>query len=99
MWSVAPYKPFLSRQVSSPYNYSFSDNLPQSIFDLSATIVSSNPANTPGFGDLNYNIVAAGLVTTFDLRHLGLVEEPAALRAPVDPARDRKRLRDRVQAR
>lgn len=65
VWSVSPSKPLLSRQVNSPYNYTFSDNLPQSIFDLAAQIVSSNPANTPGFGDLNYNIVASGLVTTF----------------------------------
>ncbi len=86
VWSVAPNKPFLSRQVNSPYNYTFSDNLPQSVFDLSATIVSSNPANTPGFGDLNYNIVAAGLVTTFTYdiwgwsKNLLLYVRPSTLR-------------------
>ena len=88
-----------SRQVNSPYNYAFCDNLPQSIFDLSAQIVVGNPAHTPSFGDLNYNIVAAGLVTTVHLGHLGLVEEPAALRAADDPAGHGQRLRDRVQAR
>ncbi|WP_028643811.1 cholesterol oxidase substrate-binding domain-containing protein [Nocardioides sp. URHA0020] len=86
VWSVAPSKPFFSRQVTSPYNYTFSDNLPQSIFDLSAQIVSSNPANTPGFGDLNYNIVAAGLVTTFTYdiwgwsKNLLLYVRPSTLR-------------------
>lgn len=86
VWSVAPSKPLLSRQVNSPYNYSFSDNLPQSIFDLSAQIVSSNPANTPSFGDLNYNIVAAGLVTTFTYdiwgwsKNLLLYVRPSTLR-------------------
>ena len=86
VWSVAPSKPFFSRQVTSPYNYTFSDNLPQSIFDLSAQIVSSNPANTPGFGDLNYNIVAAGLVTTatYDIwgwsKNLLLYVRPSTLR-------------------
>src|SRR6478735_9097045 len=86
VWSVSPSKPLLSRQVNSPYNYTFSDNLPQSIFDLSAQIVSSNPANTPSFGDLNYNIVAAGLVTTltYDIwgwsKNLLLYVRPSTLR-------------------
>jgi len=65
VWSVAPNKPLFSRQVNSPYNYPFSDNLPQSFFDLAAQIVGGNGALTPSFGDLQYNITAAGLVTTF----------------------------------
>ncbi|MFC6041534.1 cholesterol oxidase substrate-binding domain-containing protein [Nocardioides hankookensis] len=65
VWSVAPSKPIFSKQVNSPYNYTFSDNLPQSIFDLSAQIIGGNPAAVTDFGTLNYNIVAAGLVTTF----------------------------------
>ena len=86
VWSVAPSKPFFSKQVTSPYNYTFSDNLPQSVFDLSAQIVSGNPANTPSFGDLNYNIVAAGLVTTFTYdiwgwsKNLLLYVRPSTLR-------------------
>ncbi len=86
VWSVAPSKPFFSKQVDSPYNYTFSDNLPQSVFDLSGKIVSSNPANTPSFGDLNYNIVAAGLVTTFTYdiwgwsKNLLLYVRPSTLR-------------------
>ena len=65
VWSVAPNKPLFSKQVNSPYNYPFSDNLPQSFFDLAAQIVGGNGSLTPSFGDLQYNITAAGLVTTF----------------------------------
>lgn len=65
VWSVAPSKPILSRKVDSPYNYSFSDNLPDAVFDLSSQILSGNPSAVTDFGTLNYQIVAAGLVTTF----------------------------------
>jgi FAD/FMN-containing dehydrogenase len=64
VWSVSPSKPWFSREVSSPYNYTFSDSLPQSIFDMSAQIVGGHPEYTPDFGSLNYNTVAGGLVTT-----------------------------------
>lgn len=65
VWSVSPNKPLFSKQVNSPYNYPFSDNLPQSFFDLAAQIVAGNGSLTPSFGDLQYNITASGLVTTF----------------------------------
>lgn len=86
VWSVAPSKPLLSRQVNSPYNYTFSDSLPQSIFDLSAQIIGGNPAGVVDFGPLNYNIVAAGLVTTFTYdiwgwsKNLLLYVRPSTLR-------------------
>ena len=31
VWTPTPSKPFFSRQVTSPYNYSFSDQIPQSL--------------------------------------------------------------------
>lgn len=86
VWSVAPSKPLFARQVNSPYNYSFSDNLPAFFFDLAESIVRGNPAGTPDFGLNNYNIVAAGLVTTFtyDLwgwsKNLLLYVRPSTLR-------------------
>ena len=86
VWSVSPSKPLLSRQVNAPYNYTFSDSLPQSFFDLAAAIVSGNPAGTPDFGLTNYNIVAAGLVTTFTYdiwgwsKNLLLYVRPSTLR-------------------
>lgn len=86
VWSVAPSKPILSRQVNAPYNYSFSDNLPSFFFDLAEAIVSGNPAGTPDFGLSNYNIVAAGLVTTFTYdiwgwsKNLLLYVRPSTLR-------------------
>ncbi|MGH8443854.1 MAG: cholesterol oxidase substrate-binding domain-containing protein [Solimonas sp.] len=64
VWSVSPSKPFLSREVTAPYNYSFSDGIDQSIIDSQAQGVLNNPASTPDFGLTQYNVVAAGLVLT-----------------------------------
>lgn len=65
VWTVAPNKPFFSRQVTSPYNYPFSDNLPPALTDLLGDIISGQGWLTPSFGQLQYDITAAGLVTTF----------------------------------
>lgn len=69
VWSVAPSKPLLSRQVNSPYNYPFSDSLGQDLIDLEAQIQAGNWSAAPTFGSLQYNAVAAGLVltTTWDI--------------------------------
>ena len=64
VWSVAPNKPFFSRQVNNPYNYPFSDNLPPALTDLLGDIISGQGWLTPSFGQLQYDITAAGLVTT-----------------------------------
>src|SRR4051794_28887199 len=39
VWTPTPNKPLFSRQVTSPYNYSFSDQVPQSLTDMLAQIV------------------------------------------------------------
>jgi FAD/FMN-containing dehydrogenase len=86
VWSVAPSKPFFAKQVNSPYNYTFSDDLPDVFFDLAESIVRGDPAGTPDFGLNNYNIVAAGLVTTFTYdiwgwsKNLLLYVRPSTLR-------------------
>ncbi|WP_084615991.1 cholesterol oxidase substrate-binding domain-containing protein [Solimonas flava] len=64
VWSVAPSKPWFSREVTSPYNYSFSDGIAQSIVDAQAQAVLNDPSSTPDFGLNQYNVVAAGLVLT-----------------------------------
>jgi FAD/FMN-containing dehydrogenase len=64
VWTPTPSKPFFSRQVSSPYNYSFSDQVPQSLTDMLAQIVSGNVSLTPSFGALELSIVQTGLIVT-----------------------------------
>jgi FAD/FMN-containing dehydrogenase len=64
VWRVSPSKPLFSRTVTSPYNYSFSDNLPPSLTDLIAQIVSGNVSLTPSFGQTNLSVVGAGLIST-----------------------------------
>ena len=64
VWSVSPTQPWTSVEVSQPYNYSFSDDIPQSIIDSEAQGVLNDPSSTPNFGGTQYNVVAAGLVVT-----------------------------------
>ena len=68
-WSVSPEKPPESREVSGPYNYAFSDNLPEELTDLVGQMLSGNAAVTPLFGQMEYEISANGLAATnaFDL--------------------------------
>ncbi|GAA3290930.1 hypothetical protein GCM10020295_06480 [Streptomyces cinereospinus] len=39
VWSVSPTRPLTSRRVSSPYNYPFSDSVPEPVADLVGRIV------------------------------------------------------------
>lgn len=86
VWSVAPNKPLLSVQVNAPYNYSFSDNIPLSISNLVAQLIGGAWSLTPTFGSTQYDIVAAGLVTTFTYdiwgwsKNLMLYVKPTTLR-------------------
>ncbi|MBC8831419.1 FAD-linked oxidase, partial [Escherichia coli] len=51
VWTPTPSKPFLSRAVTQPYNYPFSDSISQSISDLVKRIViGGEGALTPLFG-------------------------------------------------
>jgi len=86
VWSVSPSKPLLSLEVSSPYNYSFSDTVTLQESQLISQILSGNPAAAATFGPLQYDIVSAGLVVTFtyDLwgwsKNLLLYVRPTTLR-------------------
>ena len=65
VWSKTAPNPFFSRQVTAPYNYSFSDQLDGSLADGLAALIKANPSLTPDFGLLQYNLVSLGLLTTF----------------------------------
>lgn len=63
-WHVRPTKPASSRAVSSPYNYPFSDNLPEAVTDLAQALVTGQPEAAPLFGQVTYAVTAAGLLAT-----------------------------------
>ena len=64
VWSVFPTRPFGSRAVTEPYNYPFSDNVPEELSDLGASLVSGNGAATPAFGRSMLEGVRLGLLAT-----------------------------------
>ena len=64
VWTVAPQEPLLSREVTTPYNYVFSDPIPQSFSDLIKAILDGDVSVTPTFGQAELEIVAAGLLGT-----------------------------------
>jgi len=64
VWTPAASKPWFSRQVTSPYNYTFSDNVDQGTADFLAQVTLGNTAGTPSFGGLQLSIVQTGLIAT-----------------------------------
>ncbi|MCK0092999.1 FAD-binding protein [Rhodococcus sp. F64268] len=64
VWSLAPEKPAESREVTGPYNYPFSDNVPEPITDLLGQLTGGNPQIAPLFGQTYYGVTVAGLAAT-----------------------------------
>jgi FAD/FMN-containing dehydrogenase len=64
VWTVRANKPFWAREVNSPYNYPFSDNLSDDAVNLLNDILDGAPGLTPTFGGLMWTITNLGL--TFD---------------------------------
>ena len=64
VWSRTPTKPFLSRQVNAPYNYSFSDQVSDDVAAFIAQVALGNVSGTPSFGGLQLAIVQTGIVFT-----------------------------------
>lgn len=64
VWSVCPEKPAESRAVTEPYNYPFSDNIPEPITDFARDMVTSNPQAAPRFGAMILAVSEAGLTAT-----------------------------------
>ncbi len=67
VWTVEPNRPFFSREVGSPYNYSFSDNLTDEAAGLVDQIVGGSPWLAPTFGGVMYAATVLGL--TFDFAY------------------------------
>jgi FAD/FMN-containing dehydrogenase len=65
VWTVQPVKPLFSRAVTSPFNYPFSDSIPQPLSDLVRRIVTRGECHlTPLVGQTQMSIVSAGLALT-----------------------------------
>lgn len=60
-WSVSPAKPFASRAVDQPYNYPFSDRVPEPVARLVGQVVGGAWASAPLFGQLQYLVAKVAL--------------------------------------
>ncbi|WP_327682575.1 cholesterol oxidase substrate-binding domain-containing protein [Kitasatospora sp. NBC_00458] len=60
-WSAAPTRPFGSHAVDEPYNYPFSDSIPEPVARLAGQIVAGTWASAPLFGQLQYLIAKVAL--------------------------------------
>ncbi|PHM66483.1 FAD-linked oxidase [Xenorhabdus stockiae] len=64
VWSIAPKKPTSSIEVTQPYNYPFSDNIPVQISQLIKQITHDNPNLTPIFSHLQYAVMLGYFLAT-----------------------------------
>ncbi|MEY9872936.1 FAD/FMN-containing dehydrogenase [Streptacidiphilus sp. MAP12-33] len=64
VWSVTPSKPWFSKEVDSPFNYSFSDSVSSQESQYISDIVAGNVSVTPTFENLEMSIVGSGLIAT-----------------------------------
>jgi len=60
-WRITPDKPFVSRKVTEPYNYPFSDNIPEPVARLAGQLVGGSWGLAPVFGQLQYLVAKVGL--------------------------------------
>ena len=61
VWTITPEPPLESREVSSPFNYPFSDSIPLEVSQLVAAITTGAVWLTPAFGAAQALAVDAGL--------------------------------------
>lgn len=86
VWSVSPSQPLTSRAVTTPYNYPFTDSIPETVTELARQAVTGNPSAGLLVGPASYAVTAAGLAGTvaFDLwgksKNLLLWLRPSTLR-------------------
>ncbi|MGA5817458.1 cholesterol oxidase substrate-binding domain-containing protein [Kitasatospora sp. NPDC094028] len=60
-WSVSPAKPLASRAVDRPYNYPFSDSIPEPVARLVGELVGGAWGSAPLFGQLQHLIAKVAL--------------------------------------
>jgi len=64
VWTPTPSKPFFSRRVNSPYNYTFSDQISDDFEAFLSQLAVGNTSGTPSFGGLQLFIVQSGIFFT-----------------------------------
>ncbi|MFC1411687.1 cholesterol oxidase substrate-binding domain-containing protein [Streptacidiphilus sp. N1-12] len=64
VWSVTPRKPLFSKEVDSPFPFSFADSVTPDESSLISQIVSGDVSVTPTFENLEMSIVGSGLIVT-----------------------------------
>lgn len=64
VWSVAPQQPATARETDEPYNYPFSDAVPQQVSDLLKLIMEGEVWLTPTYAAVVAETVTAGLAAT-----------------------------------
>ncbi|GAA0691036.1 cholesterol oxidase substrate-binding domain-containing protein [Kitasatospora atroaurantiaca] len=60
-WRITPDKPFVARRVTEPYNYPFSDNIPEPVALLAGQLIGGSWGLAPVFGQLQYLVAKVGL--------------------------------------
>lgn len=63
-WTPHAVQPRRSRLASEPYNYPFSDNIPEPIADIVSRLITGKPELAPELGELEYTSTAAGLASS-----------------------------------
>lgn len=64
VWTIAPQKPAMSKAVTTPFNYGFSDQLPRGVVNMVQSITQGAEALTPMLGSMQWSAVASGLALT-----------------------------------
>ena len=64
LWSVAPRRPATARETVEPYNYPFSDEIPEAASDLLKLIIEGATWLTPLYASVVAGTVTAGLAAT-----------------------------------
>ena len=64
VWTVTPKKPTASREVTQPYNYPFTSNLPETVTDLIEDVIGGNGQATPASGQASFAAVDGGLTAS-----------------------------------
>jgi FAD/FMN-containing dehydrogenase len=64
LWSVAPDKPATSRETTTPFNYPFSDEIPEAVSELLKLIIAGDTWVTPLFAQVIAATVPTGLLAT-----------------------------------
>ena len=64
LWSVAPEKPATSRETYTPFNYPFSDEVPEAASELLKVLITGDTWVTPLYAQVIAGTVTAGLLAT-----------------------------------